>query len=373
MCPHEELEAMPEDLNVATERGERYPILVERGAVERVHELLPADCAAVALISDDNVGNLHGDSVAAALGARAPVVRLGFPAGEQHKTREVKARLEDEMLEQRLGRDCAVVALGGGVTNDLAGYVAGTYMRGVPWIPLPTSLLAAVDASIGGKVGVDTGAGKNLIGLFHQPRAVCIDPELIATLPAREVDNGLAEMAKHAIIADGGQLDRLVARVDALRGLDADALLEEIRRSVRIKAEIVSADSTERGLRQVLNLGHTIGHALEQVSGWSLGHGLAVAIGISVEAGIARRLELLDRAAQERIRTALSGLGLPIAVPAGIDSRALLDATERDKKGREGRPRYALPTGIGTMARQPVGGFTREVPDAVALDAITEV
>jgi 3-dehydroquinate synthase len=364
---------MSQDLTVATERGEQYPVLLARGAAGRVAELLPGDCTAVALISDDNVGRIHGDRVADLLGARAPVVRLGFPAGEQHKTRGVKAQLEDAMLEQGLGRDCVVVALGGGVTNDLAGHVAGTYMRGVPWIPLPTSLLAAVDASVGGKVGVDTEAGKNLIGLFHQPLGVCIDPELIATLPPTEVDNGLAEMAKHAIIADGGYLEQLVARTDAVRALDAQTLLDAIRRSVQIKARVVSADSAEQGLRQVLNLGHTIGHALEVVSGWSLGHGLAVSIGISVEAGIAHRLGLLDRESRDRIRAALDGLGLPVVPPIGTDPAALLDATKLDKKGRRGRTRYALPAGIGAMAGALEGGFAREVPDRIVLEAIAEV
>jgi 3-dehydroquinate synthase len=242
-------------------------------------------------------------------------------------------------------------------------------MRGIPWIALPTSLLAAVDASIGGKTGVDTAHGKNLIGVFHQPRAVLVDLGLMATLPPAEIDNGLAEMAKHAVIADAGYLARLVFDADRLRRLEPEALERSIVRSIEIKSEVVSADTGERDYRQVLNLGHTIGHAIEAVTDYGVGHGLAVAAGLAVECDIAVRLGLMSADARDETRTALEHLGLPIAPPSGVDARELQAATKRDKKGRTGVARYALPAGIGQMSRCD-RGWAREVPDDVVLAAI---
>ena len=338
---------------------------------DQVAAHLPERCAAVALIADDNVNRLHGDRVAGIIGRVAPVTRLTFPAGEGHKTRATKELLEDSMLAGGLGRDCAVVALGGGVTSDLAGFAAGTYQRGVPWLVVPTSLLAAVDASLGGKVGVNTEAGKNLVGLLHQPRAVVIDVDLIATLPAPEVDNGLAEMAKHAVIADRSHLHELVAAVVAIKALDPAALRSAIRRSVEIKAAVVGRDTGEQDLRQVLNFGHTIGHGVEAVSGWRIGHGCAVAIGMGVEADISCRLRLMDVAEREIMISAFTDLGLPVGLGEGLDPAALLEATRSDKKGRAGRPRYALPTRIGEMVGGPEG-YTREASDEVVLAALKD-
>ncbi|MBW2278595.1 MAG: 3-dehydroquinate synthase, partial [Deltaproteobacteria bacterium] len=271
-----------------------------------------------------------------------------------------------------LGRDCVVVALGGGVTTDLGGFVAGTFMRGVPWIALPTSLLAAVDASIGGKTGVDTTRGKNLIGVFHQPLVVLIDLRLISSLPKEEVDNGLAEMVKHALIADAGYLQQLVTDSEGLRHLDPGALEQSIVKSIEIKGAVVAADTQERDYRQVLNLGHTIGHALETVTEYEVSHGLAVAVGLSVECGIATRLGLMTSDARDEARAALEQLGLPIAAPEGIAAEALLGATKLDKKGRAGKARYALPVAIGQMSKTEQG-YASEVPDDVVLAAISEM
>lgn len=360
---------MSHTVTIATDRGEEYPVLIGDGVSDRSSELLPKGCTAVALISDSNLSQLHRSRIVGALGERVSVAPLDFPAGEASKTRATKQQLEDAMLAAGLGRDCAVLALGGGVTTDLAGFVAGTFLRGVPWIAVPTSLLAAVDAGVGGKVGVNAAAGKNLFGMFHQPLGVLIDLRLLTTLPPPEIDNGLAEMVKHAVIADPQYLERLEGDVDRLRALEPDALAEPIRRSVEIKSEVVAADTEERDLRQVLNLGHTIGHAIEAVSEFSIGHGLAVAAGLAVECGIACRLGLMESDDRDLVRDALDRLGLPTAPPDGLEPAALLEATKLDKKGRRGRPRYALPAAVGRMARGEQG-FAREVPDDVVLAAI---
>jgi len=363
---------MSETIVVTTERGGTYPVVIGEGVAVRLPDELPGQFSSVALIADSNLARLHVPRLRAALGDSKRVVVVEFPAGEPNKNRQTKARIEDAMLEAGLGRDCTVVAVGGGVTTDLGGFVAATFMRGVPWIAVPTSLLGAVDASVGGKTGVNTGSGKNLIGAFYQPRAVLIDLELMSTLPADEVDNGLAEMVKHAVIADAAYLAALTRDAARLRRHDPVALATAIRRSIEIKAAVVAADTEERDLRQVLNLGHTIGHAIEAMSDFAVGHGRAVAAGLSIECGIAARLGLMSIAARDEVRTALAGLGLPTAPPEGADPSRLLHAAAGDKKGRAGRPRYALPSEIGRMS---VGeqGHAREVPDEVVLAALSEV
>jgi 3-dehydroquinate synthetase len=263
------------------------------------------------------------------------------------------------------GRDSVVIALGGGVTTDLSGFVAATWHRGIPWIALPTSLLAMADAAVGGKTGVDTPAGKNLVGAFHPPVAVLADLSLLATLPPGEVSSGLAEMVKHAIVGDERLLDALVAASGAVRSVRPGVLGPLLLRSVAVKASVVARDPEERDFRQVLNFGHTIGHAIERVSGWAISHGRAVAAGMSVEAGIAVRMDLLTPGERDRIREALRRLGLPAEPPAGLGTDAILAATLADKKTRAGRVRFALPEAVGRMARGPEG-FGIPVPIEVA-------
>jgi 3-dehydroquinate synthase len=325
----------------------------------------------VAIVADETVASLHAARVEAALGGAPLLATVSFPAGEKSKTRATKERIEDELVERGLGRDGVIVALGGGVTTDLAGFVASTYLRGVPWMAVPTSLLAAVDAAIGGKTGVDTPLGKNLIGSFHRPLAVLIDLDLLSTLPREEVDNGLAEMVKHAVIADAAYLEELVQGADGIRALEPEALEAPLRRSVEIKAAVVHRDPEEQDERQVLNCGHTIAHAIEKTSSFRVRHGLAVSSGLSVEAGIACRLGILDSEERDRLRTALTGLGLPVAPPRDLAPSEILAATAVDKKGRKGRPRYALPEALGRMARGPEG-YGLEVEDSVVLAALEE-
>ena len=255
------------------------------------------------------------------------------------------------MVEAGIGRDGAVLALGGGVVGDLAGFVAATYHRGIPYIQIPTTLLAMVDASIGGKTGHDLPAGKNLVGAFHHPAAVHVDLSTLSTLPAVRLREGFAEAIKHGLVADAGLVDELQARRESLLALDPDALLSAVTSSIRIKAERVSRDPLEAGERAVLNLGHTVGHALEAVSAYRMSHGEAVSRGIVVEAELSARAAVLAPQEVERIRGLLRAFGLPVGIPRDLPPEMLVSACRRDKKVRGGTIRYVRLASIGTVAR----------------------
>ena len=304
-----------------------------------------------AIVTDAHVGPLYAQRVCASLGPSC--VLFTIPAGESEKTRETWARVTDEMLAAGFGRDSAIIAVGGGVVGDLAGFVAATYMRGIPFVQVPTTLLAMIDASIGGKTGVDTPAGKNLVGAFHQPAAVLVDPEVLATLPARELRAGLAEAIKHGVIADAGYFDRTVEALPALLapgGSTSAAMRSLIEGSVAIKESVVARDEREHGLRKILNFGHTLGHAAEASSGYALLHGEAIAIGMAVESRLAERLGLAEAGTADRVRMALALATLPCQVPSSLDPERLVALTKTDKKARRERVEYALPHAIGTMA-----------------------
>ena len=312
----------------------------------------------VVVLTDDQVASLHVPAAIGSLRHFLPHVRTLFraiPAGEAHKTRESWAALTDWMLGERCGRDTTVVALGGGVVGDLAGFVAATFMRGVPFVQCPTSLLAMVDASVGGKVGVDTPAGKNLVGAFHQPHAVVVDPTVLQTLPVAHRRAGLAEVLKHGIIADAAYLERAVALGPALvEGTSIDwhgpALCDLIADSIEIKAGVVRQDEREGGIRQILNFGHTIGHAIEAASDFTLLHGDAVAIGMALESQLAERIGVAERGTCERVRASLEAVALPTTRPTQVDPSTLIDLMRSDKKARAGRLFFALPSRVGVMA-----------------------
>lgn len=354
-----------------------YEVRVEPGLLGAVGSAVAAFAPAhtVAVITDEAVGRAYGAVVVAALREALPATRTihrAIPPGEQQKTRERWAELTDWLLQERCGRDTSIVALGGGVVGDLAGFVAATFMRGVPFVQLPTSLLAMVDASVGGKVGVDTPAGKNLVGAFHQPRAVLIDPRVLRSLPAAHRRAGMAEVFKHGIIADAGYLERAIALAPAIvAGADdavweSEALVALIARSVEIKAEVVQADEREGGRRQVLNFGHTVGHAIEGASGFTLLHGDAIAIGMVVEARLAEQLGVAEAGTEGRVRGALSSIALPTAVPPTMDVDDLVRRMSGDKKARRGEVVMALPARIGAMAGAERGyGITVAARDVV--------
>lgn len=347
--------------------------MVGRGLLAGLPRLLGEWCPAhaYAVIADSRVAELYGARVLAALrdaGLRALLFR--FPAGEWNKTRETWTDLTDAMLAARVGRDGAIVALGGGVTGDLAGFVAATYLRGIPYVQAPTTLLAMIDASIGGKTGVDVPAGKNLVGAFHQPRCVVADIETLATLPRPHVAAGMAEAVKHAVIADAVYLEALLADAAAIRARDLDALERLVARSVAIKEEVVAADPLEGGRRQVLNFGHTVGHAVEARSGYNLLHGEAVAIGMATEALLAEAAGVAEAGLAPRVRRALEAFDLPVTIPEDLAAEDLLEAMRGDKKTREATVRFALPSRVGAMHQRADGAWTVDVGEDKILQAL---
>jgi 3-dehydroquinate synthase len=333
-----------------------YRVVIDPGSTSRIVALVGESAPAhrIAVITDTNVGPLYAHRVAAAFGDRAQT--LTIEAGESAKTRATWATLTDQMLAFGCARDTTVVAIGGGVVGDVAGFVAATYMRGVPIVQIPTTLLAMIDASIGGKTGVDTPAGKNLVGAFHPPALVIVDPQTLATLPANHFRAGLAEALKHGVIASRSYFD-LIATARESSARDDAMLMDIVTESIRIKAAIVVRDERESGVRKVLNFGHTMGHAIESVSQYALLHGEAVSIGMSLEALLAERLGVAEKGTAARIIDALRAIGLPTGLPV-LDRDAIVVATKSDKKARAGRVEYALPERIGSMAGEKRGWGT---------------
>lgn len=338
--------------------GLGHPVVVGEGLLDRLGELFLewAPAHRYAVITDSNVSRLYADRVAASFdraGTEADV--FTFPAGEPHKTRETWATLTDELLTTGFGRDSSIVALGGGVVGDLAGFVAATYMRGVPVLQVPTTLVAMVDSAIGGKTGVDVPAGKNLVGAFHTPAGVVADPQVLSTLPLREFQAGLAEVLKHGAIADESYFVEVAGALPELLSVDhgGPAKLQQIiARSIAMKINIVGADIGEAGARKVLNFGHTVGHAIEAASGFSLLHGEAIAIGMVVEAAAAERQGIAESGTADRIRSALSAAGLPVELPEEITAAVVMEAAATDKKKRGGVLEYSVPRRLGEMARE---------------------
>jgi 3-dehydroquinate synthase len=353
--------------------GVPYPVRVEPGSLSAagdfVRELAPAH--RYAIITDAHVGPLYASQAADAIGVASNDV-LVVPAGESSKTRGTWGWLTDHLIERGFGRDSAIIGLGGGVVGDLAGFVAATYMRGIPIIHVPTTLLAMIDASIGGKTGVDTLMGKNLVGAFHQPAGVLIDPQTLETLPLSELRTGFAEALKHGVIGDRGYFDSVVRAVPAVlyAGQKAgDALTGVIVGSIEIKSRIVSRDELETGLRKILNFGHTIGHAVELLSDYRLAHGEAVSIGMTLEARIAERAGYAKAGMADEIRNALAAAGLPVKLPEGISADRILEVMKADKKARAGSVRYALPRAIGEMAGRE-SGWSVSVDDAIVREVL---
>jgi len=353
-------------------RDASYDILIKAGLVQQLDTILAEYCpaAAYAVISDSHVAKLYGEDVLqrlSAVGHRAEL--LTFPAGEWNKTRDTWASLSDRMLAAHYGRDCAVIALGGGVVNDVAGFVAATYLRGVPLVQVPTSLLAMIDSSIGGKTGVDVPAGKNLLGAFHQPRVVVADPDLLGSLSSAQLAAGLAEAVKHGVIADAEYFAFLEAEYAAIFAKHAPALERLVRRSVEIKAAVVAQDEREQGRRAILNFGHTVGHAVETTSKYEVLHGEAVAIGMVYEGRLAESLGIAAAGPVQRIMRVLERLHLPTERPDGSQVDDLIAAMRTDKKVRAGEIRFALPTAIGSTYGSDGEGWTV----AVREEAIRQV
>ncbi len=349
-----------------------YPVHVGHGILASLARRLPDAVPAhrYFLVTDSNVARLYGRRCLALLRRAGLDARLlAVPAGERSKTREVKARLEDRILALEGGRDSAVVALGGGMISDLAGFTAATYHRGIPFVAVPTTLLAMADAAIGGKTAVDHPRGKNLIGSFHQPRAVFADVATLATLPAREFRAGLAEAVKTAVVGDAALFLRMERSPAAILMRHPGAMTALVAACCRVKARVVEADEREENLRAVLNFGHTLGHAVEHLSGYRLLHGEAIAIGMVLESRAAEDAGILKRGEADRVARLLGTMGLPVALPGGISPERLLAAARTDKKARKGELRYALPRRIGSMARRG-GRYALPLPDSLVLRSL---
>ncbi len=354
--------------------GLPYPVHVGAGLLARLADLVTrhAPNHRYAFIIDETVDRLHGAAARAGFPA-ARVIALTVPSGEAHKARAEWQRLTDALLAWGAGRDTTIIAMGGGVTGDLAGFVAATLHRGVPVVQVPTTLLAMVDSAVGGKTGVDTPAGKNLVGAFHDPRLVVADTETLRTLPPPILADGLAEMIKHGLIADADAFTELCGHLPALceaGGAEMPQLSALVARSVAVKARVVAADAREAGLRQILNAGHTIGHAIEHGLDYAISHGAAVAAGLVVETRLAEQLGLAEVGLGDVVADAVRRAGLPDGPPEALDDATLLEATRMDKKARGGVVEYALPVRLGEMSPGPAGRWSVPVADSAVLSAL---
>lgn len=331
--------------------GERsYPIWIGHGQLSDLAAALDAAGfpKRVGIVTNPTVGDLYAEQVVSILhdgGRQVSVIRI--PDGEQYKTFATLENIYDTLIAWRFDRYCGLLALGGGVIGDLTGFAAATYLRGIPFVQVPTTLLAQVDSSVGGKTGVNHPRGKNLIGAFYQPKHVHIDVGVLSTLPEREYVAGIAEVIKYGVIRDASFFDWLENTCEALRGRCPEALVHAVMVSCQIKADVVESDENEQGLRAILNYGHTFGHAVETLAGYGVvRHGEAVAIGMVMAARTAVRLGLASNEEVTRIRDLLDAFGLPVNPPA-FPVEEYLAVMRHDKKVRDGSIRLVLNHGIG--------------------------
>jgi 3-dehydroquinate synthase len=346
--------------------GAPYHVTVEPGllaqAGARLRELIPSNHCAV--VTDEAVKPLHLPALEASLRtAGFDVTTAVIPTGEKHKTLQTVAAVYDTLLNAKLERSTPVIALGGGVVGDLTGFVAATVLRGVPFVQIPTTLLAMVDASVGGKTGIDHAVGKNLIGAFHQPIAVFIDPAVLKTLPPRELRSGLAECIKHEIIRDAEGFAALEQHIADALALDPRFLSALVAHNVAIKARVVEADPFEKGERAHLNFGHTFGHAIETVSQYQYAHGECVALGMVAASRAAQAMDMIDAPSVDRIIKLIAAAGLPTGRMT-LTADEVVAAMSFDKKIKSGRVRFVLPDRIGHVV------IRDDVPPGLVRDAV---
>ena len=336
--------------------GDRsYPIVIGAGLLAASDALAQlARGRQVAIVTNDKVGDLYEARLAGPLAGAAARISVRLPDGEVYKNWASLDRLFERLLQERFDRQCLLVALGGGVIGDLTGFAAAVYQRGVDFVQIPTTLLAQVDSSVGGKTAINHALGKNMIGAFHQPRLVLADVETLRTLPARELSAGLAEMIKHGAITDPGYLGRLERDLGALRACDPTALGNAIVRSCEIKAAIVAADERETGVRATLNFGHTFGHAIEAGAGYGRWlHGEAVGAGMVMAADLSHRLGLIDATVVRRLSDIIGAAGLPVRGPLWPFER-YVELMSVDKKAQQGTPKFVLLERLGAARVQRV-------------------
>jgi len=329
-----------------------YPIRIRSGLLADIGADLQEKKVATryGLITDEHVAGLYADRLMASLTAAGIQAELiTFPRGEENKNLQTIATLASELARRGFDRSDGLIALGGGVTGDITGFLASIYMRGIPFVQVPTTLLAQVDSSVGGKTGVDIPEGKNLVGTFYQPQAVYIDTDVLQTLPPEELRGGLAEVIKYGVIHDADFFAFLDTKRDAVFALKQDVISSLIARCCEIKAWVVEQDEREGGLRRILNYGHTIGHAVEAASGFQIIHGMAVGIGMCAAADLAVKTGCLSRQDALKIRALVASYGLPVSVPADLDRDAIKKYLLADKKTVGGRVFYVLPESIGKV------------------------
>ncbi len=351
------------------ELGERsYPIYTGAGLLSEA-DLWRSHIAGsqACIVTNETIAPLYLSQLQSSLAGLATLSTVILPDGEQYKTLDVLSRIFDTLLEDGHNRNTTLIALGGGVVGDMTGFAAASYQRGAHFIQMPTTLLAMVDSSVGGKTGVNHPLGKNMIGAFYQPRCVVADTELLSSLPPRELAAGIAEVIKYGLICDAPFYDWLEANIDALVARDPAVMAEAIHRSCVNKAQVVAEDEREGGRRAILNLGHTFGHAIEAAQGYgSWLHGEAVAVGMLLAAQLSARLGWLAQAEVGRLRALLERAGLPVAVPADMAVDQYLSLMARDKKVLDGRLRLVLLRGLGEavvtseVARADIEAVLRE-------------
>lgn len=333
--------------------GQRaYPIFIASGLLQEVGRDLKERAVGkrYIVIADDKVAALYGKSLLASLHASDLDAQLiEFPHGEGSKHLATVTDLARKLAQHNVDRKDALIALGGGVTGDITGFLAAIYMRGIPFVQVPTTLLAQVDSSVGGKTGVDIPEGKNLVGCFYQPQAVYIDSTVLHSLPDAELLNGLAEVIKYSVIYDHDFFTFLDKHRDAVLGRDLKVIEQVIARCCTIKAEVVAEDERESNLRRILNFGHTVGHAVEAASDFTVAHGAAVAIGMVAVSAIAESKGLFAAAEAKQLQELIGAYGLPVAIPSELDRGRMKEYLKTDKKSVGGRPFFVLPTSIGTV------------------------
>lgn len=360
------------DIEIGKDLFEKMADDLKNGLIKKVNKY--------AIITDKNVEALYAEKMLKTLkdaGIEAEV--FSFEAGEQNKSRETKAMIEDLLIDKGYRRDTCIIALGGGVVTDLSGFLAATYCRGVPVIYYVTSILAAADASIGGKTAIDTPAATNYIGVFNQPNRIYIDIDTWKTLPVREIRAGLVETIKHACILDEEFFLYLENNIEKIVTLDGEAVLDNevcehiSNTNCQIKFNVVVEDEQESNYRQILNLGHTIGRALEPLTNYELNHGEAVSIGLAYQAEIANKLGYLDKESADRIVKLLKLTGLPTEVPENITTEVLVEKMHTDKKSRNNQIRFIIQEKIGKVAKNDDGNYSIPISDQKLKEMIKQI
>ncbi len=350
-----------------------YDVAVAPWLIDKIPEILENmgyKTSKYVIITDSNVKDLYAMAIFKRLNTAGFNGDLfSFKAGEKYKTRKTKEKLENKMLKKQFGRDTFIIAVGGGVCGDIAGFIAATYMRGIPFIQVPTTILAMVDSSVGGKTGVDTKTGKNLIGAFHQPHAVIIDPEMLQTLSREERLNGIAEMIKHACIKSKELFEDLKKYRQDVLNVNSAVITGIIAKNVEIKARVVEQDEKESNLRMILNYGHTTGHAIELLSNYKLGHGECVAMGIAVSCEISVLKGIMQKQTADKIINLISEYGLPVNVPDFINIDEFMDVIKLDKKSRSGKAKFVLIKHVGELYSEN-GNYGVEIEDDILTKAL---